>query len=386
MTHLLACVSSHGWGHLAQTLPILAALRARMPALRVTVRSGLEPAMLRARFAAAGEPEPAVIGDDTDFGFVMHDALNVDDVRSLQRYRALHADAGWLGRERAALRALRVDAVFSNIGYMPLAAASSLGIPAFGACSLNWADVLGGLHADRADLAPMLRTMHAAYASADLLFALEPGMPFDGFARRVRVGPIARRGRTRRAELREALGVAPDRRVMMIAFGGLPMSLDTAGWRLAPGWTAVALTDGVHETDAVRDGARLDGWPYIDLLASCDLLVAKPGYGTFAEAGFAARDTLVVPRGDWPEAPYLVDWLSRHARCAPIALAMLQAGRFEAAIAAIESQPLRAAADGDGAADIATRIAAHLARGPQAAQAGAPARVSPPGTGGRTPG
>jgi hypothetical protein len=40
---------------------------------------------------------------------------------------------------------------------------------------------------------------------------------------------------------------------------------------------------------------------YIDLLASCDLLVAKPGYGTFAEAGFASRDTLAVPR-DTPPA------------------------------------------------------------------------------------
>jgi hypothetical protein len=360
MTHLLACVSSHGWGHLAQTVPIIAALRARLPGLEVTVRSGLDPTLLRARFAAAGQPEPRVVADDTDFGFEMHDALRVDDERSLRRYRALHDDGGWLERERAALRTLRVDVVLSNVGYMPLAAAASLGLPAFGACSLNWADVLGALYAGRADVAPIVRAMREAYEAADLLFALEPGMPFAGFARRVPVAPIGRRGRARRAALREVLGVPPGQRVMLVAFGGLPMALDTGRWRLPPGWTAVAFTDAVSQTAAVRDGARLEGWPYIDLLASCDLLVAKPGYGTFAEAGFEARDTLVVPRDTWPEAPWLVDWLSRHARCAPIALDMLRAGRFEAALAAIEAQAPRPAAQGDGAAQIAAHVARRL--------------------------
>jgi hypothetical protein len=378
MIHLLACVSSHGWGHLAQTLPMLAALRARLPGLRVTVRCGLDPAVLRSRFAAAGQPAPAIVGDDTDFGFVMHDALHVDDAQSLLRYAALHADGGWLERERAALRALRVDAVLSNIGYMPLAAAASLGVPAFGACSLNWADVLGAMYADRPHAAPIVRAMRAAYAQADLLFALEPGMPFEGFERRVPIDPIARRGRARRDALRAALGVPAGQRIMQVAFGGLPMAFDTARWRLPDGWTAVALTAGVVETEAVRDARSLEGWSYIDLLASCDLLVAKPGYGTFAEAGFEGRDTLAVPRDTWPESPWLIDWLSRHARCAPIGLADLRAGRFEAALAALGAQPPRAPARGDGAAQIAQRIAERLGA--------PPGPVSPPGTGGRTPG
>jgi hypothetical protein len=358
--HLLVCISSHGWGHLAQTVPIVAALRSRLPGLHITVRTGLDADVVRERFSAVGQPAPDVLPDRSDFGFEMHDAITIDDERSIARYAALHADATWLDRERDSLRALGVDAVIANIGYMPLAAAASLGLPAFGVSSLNWADVLASRAQGRADVMAIAGSMRQAYAMADRLFALVPGMPFDGFERRVRVAPIARRGRADRAGLRKALGVAATQQIMMVAFGGLPMAFDTASWHLPEGWSAVMLTQGTVETPTVIAAERL-GWDYIDLLASCDLLVAKPGYGTFAEAGFASRDTLAVPRDDWPEAPWLIDWLAQHARCATIALPDLRAGRFEAGLSALAMQPERTAADGDGAAEIADQIVSIIA-------------------------
>jgi hypothetical protein len=361
--HLVACVASHGWGHLSQTIPMVSALHARLPGLRTTVRTALPAPLVRARFEAVGLPAPVVSADDTDFGFVMHDALRVDDEASLARYRAmLAARDTLLDRERDALRALRADLVLANIGWLPIAAASSLGLPAFGACSLNWADVLRARHPGRADVAAVTDWMHESYSRADALFALEPGMPFERFANRVPVPPIARRGAERRDALREALGVPPATRVMQVAFGGMPLALDSAAWQLPPGWIAVVLTADAADGPSARRGDAL-GWPYHDLLASCDLLIAKPGYGTFAEAGFAGRDTLAVPRDDWPEAPYLNDWLGRHARFAPIGMEAVRAGRFEAALERLQAGPARTPAHGDGAAVIADAIAARLGAG-----------------------
>jgi len=362
--HLVACVAHHGWGHLAQTVPMIGALRARLPGLQVTVRTGLPPALVAARFEAAGQPVPSISADATEFGFVMHDALRIDDDASAARYLALHADsARLLERERDTLRALRADVVLANVGWLPLAAAASLGLPAFGASSLNWADVLEGRGARARGLGAVIDWMRACYAQADALFALEPGMPFDGFERRRRIAPIGRRATPRRAELRAALGAPADAKVMMLAFGGLRLDVDTRGWRLPEGWRAVTLTEGGADSATVRRGESL-GWAYIDLLASCDLLVAKPGYGTFAEAGFVARDTLVVPREDWPEAPYLQRWLERHARCAPIGLEALRAGAFDEPLAALCAQPARAPACGDGAAEIAEAVARRLGMPP----------------------
>ena len=287
--HLLACVASHGWGHLAQTIPMVAALRARRPGLRTTVRTGLPAALVRGRFEAAGLPAPQVVADDTEFGFAMRDALTVDEEASLARYRALHAQRdARLEAERDALRALRPDAVLANVGWLPIAAAASLGVPAFAACSLNWADVLEARHPGRADLAPVVEWMREAYRRADVLFALEPGMPFDAYPNRVRVAPIARRGIPRRDALRAALGAPPGARVLMVAFGGIPMRIDTRGWRLPPGWHAVASFDGARDAPAVRTLGSL-GWPYLDVLAS-----ARPNKWAVG---------VVPPVRNWQKAP-----------------------------------------------------------------------------------
>jgi hypothetical protein len=54
--HLVACVASHGWGHLSQTIPMVSALHARLPGLRTTVRTALPAPLVRARFEAVGLP------------------------------------------------------------------------------------------------------------------------------------------------------------------------------------------------------------------------------------------------------------------------------------------------------------------------------------------
>jgi hypothetical protein len=358
--HLLACVTGHGWGHLAQTVPIVAALRARLPVLRVTVRTGLAADRVRSRFVAAELDAPEVVGDDTDFGFEMHDALTVDLPRSLARYERLYADeAAWQARLARSIDALAPDAVLSNVGPMPLAAAAQVGVPAFAASSLNWASLLEALCPAEPRARAVAARMRAGYGCARAVFALQPCLPFDGFERVCPVAPIARRGRARRAELAAALGLAAGTRVMTVAFGGLPMAVSTAAWRLAPDWAAVVFLADAVEVRGVIDGERL-GWPFIDLLASTDLLVAKPGYGTFAEAGFQGVDTLVVPRDAWPESPWLQRWLAQHARTAPLPPADLRAGRFAEAIASIDAQPRRVPAHGDGAAQVAEAILAAL--------------------------
>jgi hypothetical protein len=53
-----------------------------------------------------------------------------------------------------------------------------------------------------------------------------------------------------------------------------------------------------------------DGPTVLEALASCDALITKPGYGTFAEAACSGVPVLTLERRDWPESRWLVDWLS----------------------------------------------------------------------------
>ena len=60
------------------------------------------------------------------------------------------------------------------------------------------------------------------------------------------------------------------------------------------------------------------GIEFGDMLASCDAVLTKPGYGTFVEAACAGVPVLYVARKDWPEEPYLVNWLKRNGSCAEV--------------------------------------------------------------------
>ncbi len=89
--------------------------------------------------------------------------------------------------------------------------------------------------------------------------------------------------------------------------------------------------------------------PFSDILASCDVLLTKPGYGAFVEAAVSGVPVLYVRRDDWPEQPYLVDWLTQVGRCRGVDAVQLAEGDFEAALRSLMlgERPVPAEATGN---------------------------------------
>src|SRR3990172_5313268 len=138
MPHLVVSISGHGFGHVAQTAPILNLLHQRMPQLRLTVRSAVPLSHLRSRIHAPFTHLPG----DNDIGMLMSSALDVRVEDSCAAYRALHADWGMrVADEARLLRELKTDMVFSNVMYLPLAGVQRAGIANTALCSLNWFDI-----------------------------------------------------------------------------------------------------------------------------------------------------------------------------------------------------------------------------------------------------
>jgi UDP-N-acetylglucosamine:LPS N-acetylglucosamine transferase len=112
-------------------------------------------------------------------------------------------------------------------------------------------------------------------------------------------------------------------------------------------WPRVA--DTVYISGKPTDAAQVitveqTGLNHLDILASCDALITKPGYGMFTEAACAGRPLLYLPRGDWPEEPWLIAWQQEHGFCQPITDQQLREGDFAASLQqALQSQPLRLA-------------------------------------------
>lgn len=353
MPHLLVDISSHGFGHLAQTAPVLAALAGRLPDLRLSVRSGMPRPVLQRRLPVPFEHLPAA----SDFGFVMIDAMRIDRAASAALYRRQHRDwAAAVGEDCALLESLRPDFVLSNVAYRPLAAAARLGVPAAAMCSLNWADLFAHVFAGE-DWAPAVhREIADAYAGADFL-ALDPAMPMPTLPRLQRLPPVAVPAVDRRLvpQLRAAVGLAPHERAVLVAFGGIPTRLPVEAWAArAPArsvrWLCPAAW-GVGHPDALA--LEASGLDFSQLLALSDAIVTKPGYGTFVEAAASATPVLYLRRDDWPEQDCLIDWLHRVATARELSPAELAEGRVAESLFALWRQERRSPPRIDGAAAVA---------------------------------
>lgn len=348
--HLLVVISSHGFGHTAQIAPVVNELRRRVPALRLTLQTAAPRWLLEARLEG-----PFVhIPEADDVGMAMSSAVDTLAEESAREYERFHRDWGrTIEREAARLRALAPDLVLSNVSYRVLGAAARAGIPAVALCSLNWADIYGHYCGDRPEAKVILRQMTEAYNAADRFLQTEPSMPMATLHNTRRIGPVARLGRNRRDAIDAALGLTERERLVVVALGGIPMRLPMEAWPRLPHVRWLVQADWDVQRPDVASLESL-GMHFTDVLRSCDALITKPGYGSFTEAACNGAPVLYVKRNDWPEEPYLVEWLHRHGRCREVTRDRFVHGRFAEELemlldmppmAPVEPRGIREAAD-----------------------------------------
>lgn len=352
--HLVVSVTAHGYGHLAQTGPVLEAVWRRLPDLRITLRGDFPEGVIESFLSGPIERGPA----PRDFGLAMTSPVAIDWPASLARYGELHRDwHGAIEEEMALLQALSPDLVLCNAGYVTLAAAAELRLPAIGLSSLNWADVLDHYRGGEPDVVPIILEQRMAYAGARPFLRCAPGMKMPGLPGVVDIGPIGRRGTGRRNALADG-----GRALVLVSAGGIRRGTPAAAWPELRGVTYVFAR--AEDAAARRDAVSLDrvGLSFIDALASVDLLITKPGYGMFVEAAVNRTRLLYAARDDWPEAPGLDAFAAGHA-CA----AKLPGNAFDApgadvaaAMLALLDRPRAPALEPSGIAQAADRIVAQL--------------------------
>lgn len=232
MPHLLAAITAHGYGHLAQSAAVINALRRQLPELKLTLYTRVSPRLLHARI----EGDFTLLEEEPDVALPMHDALTVDVDAAAQAYRRFHAH--WqsdIAAEAERLRKLAPDLIFANVPYRILAAARRARIPAVALCSLNWADIYHHFCGTRSEAAVIVDEITAAYHDADVFLQPAPSMPMPTLHNTRSIGPIARLGVRRRDELVALTGTSPQNRFVLVTLGGIPMELDVRHWPRAPG-------------------------------------------------------------------------------------------------------------------------------------------------------
>jgi hypothetical protein len=334
LKHLLVDITAHGYGHLAQTAPVVNALNRRLPDLRVTVRSAAPYVILKQRFHCAFQHVPVAL----DFGMAMINAVEVDIPKSLAAYRDYHAD--WdnkVARTAENMCALQPDLLFANVPYLSLAAAQRAGVPAVAMCCLNWADIYHHYANHDGESNTIHAQMLEAYNSAACFLRVQPTMPMGDLSGAPIIQPIAQIGCNRRREIHQNISASSEEKLVLIAMGGIDYQLPIAQWPHYAGLRWIVPASWQIQRDDVTALESLE-IPFIDLLASCDAVITKPGYGTFAEAACSGVPVLYVSRGDWPEQPYLIEWLRQHGVCREVTTDELMRGELAESLQWLWSQ------------------------------------------------
>ncbi|MBM4127292.1 MAG: hypothetical protein FJ247_08095 [Nitrospira sp.] len=360
MPLIWAAISAHGFGHAAQVVPVLNALGRRIPGLRTILRTTVPPSFFQNRLAIPWELSPT----RQDIGCVQQGPLTIDVETTWQEHARFHAT--WDDRIQAEVDAMhraRPDVILADTPYLAIAAGAAAGLPTVGLVSFTWDLVLSEFPAPpNIDGETLIRAMRHAYGQADLALRITPSPHMGVFTRLTDIGPISDPAPSARDALLARLSLRPGERTVLIGFGGIPLgSLPMTELESLSGHRF--LFDGpVPPNNPKFVSTQSLPFSFKTLLASVDLIMSKPGYGTLVEAVTLRTPLVYVRRYNFADEQPLVDYLHQYGRGVELGGADFSAGRWEPALTAAGNLPAPSVPPppASGAEEAADVLAAYL--------------------------
>ena len=184
----------------------------------------------------------------------------------------------------------------------------------------------------------------------------------NAFSNVIDIGPIANPSPPERNRLASALNLVPNEKTVLVGFGGIALTS-----------LPFEQMEQLHHYRFLIDSPVPPGYSRIHsiktfpfsfktLLASVDLIMTKPGYGTIVEAVALQQPVLYVRRYNFVDEQPLVDYLHRYGRGMELSLDDFVKGQWEAALRTVLDLPtsITPPPSATGAADAATVIAQQL--------------------------
>jgi len=337
-------ISGHGYGHASRQIEIINAIARRARGARIFIRSSAS----RQLFERTVNAQYELDARPCDTGVVQIDSLRLDDAETIRRAAGFYRTFGARAREEASLLTGRgVRLVVADAPPLACAAAARAGIPSIVISNFTWDWIYSGYPEHLPSAPELIPTIQRAYREADAAWRLPMHGGFETFEKVVDLPFVARHATHRRADTRRALGLPLDRRIALSSFSIYGADgIDFHGLDSTRGWDVVLTGSG--DAPPTRDGMRFVHEPslyaaqlrYEDLVAACDVVVTKPGYGIISECIANGAAIVYTSRGRFVEYDVLVQEMPRYLRCAYLDQASLFAGRWRAALdAAVNAVP-----------------------------------------------
>lgn len=319
LPHIHFSISGHGFGHIGQCAPVIAELRKQHPEIKISIRSEAPLIKLRERLGDCIELHSAKL----DIGMIQKNAVEVDHKKSYQAYQQIHRD--WKNKiesEATYLKQQNIDLIIANIPYLTIAAAKQIGIPCLAFCSLNWSEIYNHYFDNRNPV--IQQQILDAYQSCELFIAPEPAMQMPGIRNKHLIPPVAQHF----SSYPVPIELTERDRLILISWGGMELKMNIKQWPIEDTLHFIVPDD--QPTYGIKNIYTLAqlGIPYQQALQHCDLIITKPGYGTFVESALLEKPVAYLPRADWPEMDTLVNWYQQKLPCQKLAIEDVISGQF----------------------------------------------------------
>jgi L-arabinokinase len=329
-------ITPHGFGHAIRSIEVIRHLLVLAPALEIVIVSTIPEFLVDQSLGDS----VSIRRKQLDIGLVQRDSIQFDLRATLDQLQSLHDHRDALvADEIHFLNAQEIQAVVCDIPFLPFAAASQASIPAIGMGNFTWDWIYQAYASADSRWTPLVDWIRESYHKCHLLLQLPMHGDCSVCPNIQDVPLVARRAKRKREETLEILGLRLDQKVYLISFGWLDLG-ETAQKRLEEITDAVFLFK--HPLSFhFRNGICLDEHPlsYEDVVAAVDGVITKPGYGIVSDCLAHGIPVIYTDRGFFPEYDILVQEMAKQLSTVYLSSPDFYAGRWQAAIQALEKLP-----------------------------------------------
>lgn len=360
MKKLAYYITPHGFGHAVRSLEVIRHLLGHNPELEITVVSDIAEFLVEQR---VGKLLP-FRRRRVDVGLVQKDSVRFDLEATREALAALFRNGeNLIAEEVRFLRDEGIEALVSDIAFLPFHAASRCGIPGIGLGNFTWDWIYAGYARTDPSWRPLITWIREGYQHCDLLLQLPMHGDCSSCPNRREVPLVARKAERNPAQTRRLIGWDPKKKHYLLAFSHLDLA-ESALKKLAAIENAVFFFKHPLAFE-FANGRSLDAFElaYTDVVAAMDGVITKPGYGIVADCLVHGTPIAYTDRGPFREYDILVEAIQAHLPNVHLPSRDLYAGSWAGALQELARQPRRTLKIRDDGAAICAGLITQLAEG-----------------------
>jgi len=284
-------ISGHGFGHAVRSVQLINALSG----VYVTVFTTIEKDYFEHEISAPFDYQYC----ELDCGCIQSNALETDIQATYQRYSAIENQREIkIANCKKQLISKNIEFVISDIAPLAFTIAKQLGLPSLAISNFTWVEIYEEYISAEPNFKPLIASIRQDYSNANDYARLYPGLEQHPFSQHKDMDLLCRHKAKNKDWLLHKLDIEASKKLCLIYIG--QYGLHHTNWQNLSDykdWVFIGIYPLADAPDNyIQITINDTSVQYSDLVANCDLVLAKLGYGIVSECLYWKKPVIYPPR------------------------------------------------------------------------------------------